>query len=103
MITWTYPRNTCVTWNERVNVVHTVDYVCSVTDGINTASLSGQIVLGFGESFVEFADLTFQNINMWVKDVIGVDEVATIESAVQSMLAGKANPPEIPVFIPFPF
>lgn len=100
---WTYPSSLCLaSEGGHTNVVKQVWWKCEGTDGTNTASLSGVAVLGTpGDSFIEFADLTHQNVDGWVKARTGFAQA--VEDAVQKQLDTLANPPQEPVAVGFPF
>jgi len=103
--TWTYPSNfRMASQGGNTNVVTTVRYKCEANDGTNTVSLEGSVSLPApGTPFVEYNDLTFNIVDGWVKDALGVNGVASVEACLQGQLDSLANPPPTPEMATFPF
>lgn len=77
----------------KTNVVTSVHWRCSKTDGDHTGESYGSVGIGApGETFVEWADITEATAIGWAKTAIGTDEVTAIEAAIDAEIAEKATP-----------
>jgi len=75
------------------NVVNTVHWRVSKTDGDHSGSSYGTVGLEApGESFVEWADVTEEMAVGWAKAALGDDQVAAIEAAIDAQIAEQATP-----------
>ena len=82
-----------VSQDGHANVVTTVHWRCSKTDGDNSGSSYGTVGLEApGESFVAWGDITESTAVGWAKAAMGGDEVAAVEAAVDAQIAEQANP-----------
>tara|TARA_B100000424_G_scaffold271350_1_gene273712 strand:+ start:1761 stop:2081 length:321 start_codon:yes stop_codon:yes gene_type:complete len=77
----------------KTNVVTTVHWRCSKTDGDHSGSSYGSVGLAAPSgSFVEWADITEATAVGWAKAALGADEVTGIEAGVDAQIAEEANP-----------
>jgi hypothetical protein len=75
------------------NVVNTVHWRCSKTDGDNSGSSYGTVGLEAPSgSFVEWADVTEVTAVGWAKAAMGDDKVAATEAAIDAQIAELATP-----------
>jgi len=77
-------------------VVCIVHFVCSGTDGINTAQLPGATGITFKvdaeNPFIPYNELTQDEVLSWVFEMLGQDGVNNFQSDIDGQLAAKANP-----------
>lgn len=87
------------------NVVFQIAWVCSATDGEgHNAATYGAVDVAYasGSPFTPYADLTLDQVNVWVAGALGPDGVAAAEAACDAMIdAQKA--PVAPVTPPLPW
>ena len=105
-ITWKIAAlDAATTLNSFSDVVRTVHWRVLAEDGAYTAEAYGSTVVNepaVGQpGFVEFASLTEANVIQWVKDVLGTEEVATIEANLQAEIDFKQNPPVVSKELPW--
>ena len=75
------------------NVVTTVHWRCSKTDGDNSGSSYGAVGLEAPSgSFVEWADVTEEMAVGWAKAAMGDEQVAAVEAAIDAQIAELATP-----------
>ena len=75
------------------NVVNTVHWRVSKTDGDHSGSSYGTVGLEPpGESFVEWDDITEEIAVGWAKAALGDEQVAATEAAIDAQIAEQANP-----------
>lgn len=105
--TWAIPQNSLYTQtiDGHPDVVTTVAYEVTATDGKNTVNQTGVVNVPFDPNtpFVPFAQLTQDEVINWVKNQLGAPKVTTIEKALTAQLERKANPPVRPVLKPAPW
>lgn len=94
MFNWTVSAmDYTVSQDGHTNVVNTVHWRCSKTDGDHSGSSYGTAGLEPpGESFVEWADITEEVAVGWAKAALGDEQVTTIEAAIDAQIAEKAAP-----------
>lgn len=77
----------------KTNVVNTVHWRCSKTEGDHSGSSYGTVGLEApSESFVEWADVTEATAVGWAKAALGDDQVASTEAAIDAQIAELATP-----------
>ncbi len=82
-----------VSQDGHTNVVNTVHWRCSKTDGDNSGSSYGTVGLEAPSgSFVEWADVTEEMAVGWAKAALGDDQVASTEAAIDAQIAELATP-----------
>ena len=82
------------------NVVNTVHWRCSKTDGDHSGSSYGTVGLEapsgsfveWAESFVAWDDITEATAVGWAKAALGDDQVAATEAAIDAQIAEQATP-----------
>ena len=92
--TWTVSTmDYTVSQDGHTNVVNTVHWRVSKTDGDHSGSSYGTVGLEApGESFVEWADVTEEVAVGWAKAALGDDQVAATEAAIDAQIAEQATP-----------
>ena len=100
-ITWTVTAMNCYpTVGSETDVVFTVHWTCSGTDGTYTSSVySTCAVPSPTGTFTPYSDLTQEQVLGWVWDN-GVDKDAT-EAAVQAQIEAQINPPVVTPPLPW--
>lgn len=94
--TWKIDPEGLVTISEldnKVDVIKTINFIVTGTDGVNTVELPGSTELEYNPNnpFVEFNNLTEEKLISWAKEHNPVKTVA-IEKAIDTILAKKTNP-----------
>ncbi len=94
MFNWTVSAmDYTVSQDGHTNVVNTVHWRCSKEDGDHSGSSYGTVGLEAPSgSFVEWADITEETAVGWAKAVMGDDEVAAVEAAIDAQIAELATP-----------
>ena len=92
--TWTVAAmDYTVSQDGHTNVVNTVHWRCSKTDGDHSGSSYGTVGLEAPSgTFVEWDDITEATAIGWAKDALGTDEVTAIEAAIDAQIAEQATP-----------
>ena len=94
-ITWTVTAMDCYPQAEgETDVVFTVHWTCSGTDGTYNASIYSTCAVPAPEgTFTPYADLTQEQVLGWIW-ANGVDQAAT-EAAVDQQIQNQINPPVV--------
>lgn len=82
--------------DEHQNVVVQVPWVCrAVSDGV-TINMNGKTDLAYNSSspFIQYDDLTQDEVIGWVKAALGVDGVSFYETKTQEQLDIQLNDPD---------
>jgi hypothetical protein len=101
-ITWTITAMNCYpTVGSETDVVFTVHWTCSGTDGTYTSSVYStcSVPTPTGTTFTPYDQLTQEQVLGWIWDN-GVDKDAT-EAAVQQQLDNQINPPVVTPPLPW--
>lgn len=77
------------------DVVYMVNWIASDTDGTNEARRGGktEVPLPAGGTFVPFDQLTEAEVIGWVKEVLGLEQVAAIEADLNVQILYMQQPP----------
>lgn len=100
--TWTVTALDCYPQAEgETDVVFTVHWTCSGTDGTYSASVYStcDVTYTAGSPYTPYADLTEQQVIGWVW-ASGVDQAAT-EAAVATQIQNQINPPVVTPALPW--
>jgi len=94
MFNWTVSAmDYTVSQDGHTNVVNTVHWRVSKTDGDNSGSSYGTVGLEAPSgSFVEWADITEATAVGWAKAALGDDQVAATEAAIDVQIAEQTTP-----------
>ena len=76
------------------DVVTTVHWTASDTDGDHSGSAYGSVTLAEADSgsFTAYADITKANAIAWAKAAIGSDEVTAIETGIAAQITESKTP-----------
>jgi len=94
MFNWTVSAmDYTVSQDGHTNVVNTVHWRCSKTDGDHSGSSYGTVSLEAPSgTFVEWDDITEEIAVGWAKAALGDEQVAATEAAIDAQIAEQANP-----------
>jgi hypothetical protein len=94
MFNWTVSAmDYTVSQDGHTNVVNTVHWRVSKTDGDHSGSSYGTVGLEAPSgTFVEWDDITETTALGWAKAALGDDQVAAIEAAIDAQIAEQATP-----------
>jgi len=94
MFNWTVSAmDYTVSQDGHTNVVNTVHWRCSKTEGDHSGSSYGTVGLESPSgTFVEWADITEETAVGWAKAALGDDQVTAIEASIDAQIAEKAAP-----------
>ena len=102
--TWTIMHLQCLpTLEGKSNVVCSVGFSVSATDGVNTASVPNTLMMSYDENqnFIEYESLTSDTVLGWVRNALGVDGISSTEAKLDEILSKLANPPVITRSLPW--
>ncbi len=76
------------------DVVFTVHWTLTATDGTYTGSVYGSIGVSLteGSTFTPYADLTEAQVIGWVQNAMGWEQVAAYEANVAGQIESQLNP-----------
>jgi hypothetical protein len=85
------------------DVVFTVHWVLSGTDGTYAGSVYGSsgVMFNEGSTFVPYEDLTEAQVIGWVQDALGEEQVASYEANVAQQIENQINPPVVTPPLPW--
>jgi len=84
------------------NVVQSVDWVCTDTDGINTAIQGGKTPMDPPTaSFTPYDQLSEAQVVGWVQSALGVDQVSAIEQGLNQQIVYMQSPPVVVLPLPW--
>jgi len=85
--------NYTVSLGGRTNVVGTVHWTVTKTEGDHTVSAYGSSGLAEpGDTFIEWANITEADAIAWAKAELGAEDVAGLEANLDAQLAEKVTP-----------
>jgi hypothetical protein len=100
--------NVVTTVHWRVNAISDQGIIVNLIDGATEfvpyfATIYGTQVLTFDakNAFVNYADLTKDQVIRWVQEAMGVDVVTKLQESLDSQLETLANPPIINPKLPW--
>lgn len=85
------------------DVVFTVHWDCTETEGEYSGRVYGTVgvTLDAEAPFTPYADLTQDQVIVWVKDALGAETVAATEANVAQQIANQKNPPVVTPPLPW--
>jgi len=93
--TWSYPA-LGVVYNEDTltDVVQTINWVLTATDGEYSASCYGSITLGAPnpEDFTPYSELTQEQVTAWTIEVLGEEQVQSYQESLAGQIEAQKNP-----------
>ena len=86
----------------QTNVVQSVDWLCTDTDGTNTAIKGGKVHMEPpGPQFTPYEQLTEAQVVVWVQAALGQQNVAAIEQDLSDQIAYMQAPPVVALPLPW--
>ena len=91
------------TVEDKTNVICTVEWKLTVTNGEYNKQILGLISIPVGdlETFTPYDQLTEEQVLGWVHDVMGPDQIAQLEAGILDQLEQMINPPVVTVPLPW--
>ena len=79
------------------DVVYTVHYTYTATDGEHTGSVYGTVgvIYEAGSPFTPFNQLTNEQVTGWVTDALGAETVAAMKVNVDGQIENQINPKSV--------
>lgn len=102
--TWTVVQMDCYPeYDNHTDVVFTVHWILSGTDGTYNGSVYGSVgvTVDEGATYTPYADLTEAQVIGWVQDALGEEQVAAYEANVAQQIADQADPPVVTPPLPW--
>ena len=102
--TWTIMHLQCLPTHEgKSNVVCSVSFSVSATDGVNTASVNSTLMMSYDENqnFIEYEGLTSDTVLGWVQNALGAEGINSTQAKLDEILSKLANPPVITRSLPW--
>ena len=97
--TWSFPTLTAYpTYESQTDVVYTVHWVLSGTDGNNhNGSVYGTVSLTYtaGSAFTPFAQLTESQVQGWVTSALGATQVSALEANIDQQIQQQITPTSV--------
>lgn len=93
--TWTFgPLKIQMVSGDLTDVVTTVDWCRTCTDGAYSASNYGQIACAPPNpaEFVDFNDLTAQQVQAWVENILGANAIAACDADLAQQINDQRYP-----------
>ena len=87
----------------QTDMVYTVAWVCSATDGTNWTATYGSTDIPYvpTDPYVPYADLTLSHVMAWVDEHLSPDGIAAAQVACDEQLAAMANPVSVSPPLPW--
>ena len=97
--TWSFPTLTAYpTYESQTDVVYTVHWVLSGTDGNgHNGSVYGKVNLTYvaGSAFTPFAQLTESQVQGWVTSALGATQVSALEANIDQQIQQQVTPTSV--------
>ena len=96
--TWSFPTLTAYPSDAgQTDVVYTVHWVLNGTDGTYTGSSYGTVGVTYtsGEPFTPYADLTEAQVQGWVTNALGAEQVAALETNIAQQIQQQITPTSV--------
>jgi hypothetical protein len=97
MITWKYlDAEVYPSFNEFQNVILSVSWICEFIDNGNVVFMEGKTGLEVENldpnNYISFDTISYETIDTWVKEKLGLDNVTEIENSLKNRLSEILNP-----------
>ncbi len=96
MINWKYlDAEVYAEYNNLLNVVASISWVCELVDNGNVVSLNGKTGLdteNIDENYILLENITYEIADGWVKNKLGQENVLKIEESLSERLSDIINP-----------
>ena len=91
------------TYEGHSDVVFTVHWTLTGTDGTYTGSLYGSqgFTLDPSATYTPYSKLTKAKVIRWVQDAMGAEQVAALKSNIDSQIAAQIAPPVVTPPLPW--
>jgi hypothetical protein len=94
------------TYQGETDVVFVVNSVVTATDDSDppisaTSGNSVEIIFNPSDPYIPYADLTPEIVNGWVKEALGAEQIAEIQSGLDTQIYNIINPPIIAPPLPW--
>lgn len=102
--TWKIEQLDCIpSADGQTNVVSTIHWRISATDGANDTAIYGTQALTFDakNAFTAYSELTQDQVIGWAKESIGADAVISLQETLDKQLETLANPPIVTPPLPW--
>lgn len=85
------------------NVICNVGWRLTASNGVDGCSINGSIDIPIGalDNFIDYSDLTEEQVLQWVKDTMGAEIVQQYEDGARSQLEAVINPPIVTLPLPW--
>ena len=98
--TYTWVVNSMVSYPQAeglTDVVCTVNWACTGTDGIHTGSVYGTVGLTYvaGSPYTPYADLTEAQVQGWVTTTLGAEQMAALEANIAAQIQQQISPTSV--------
>ena len=96
--TWSFPTLTAYPQDAgQTDVVYTVHWVLTGTDGTYTGSVYGTVGVTYtqGEPFTPYADLTEAQVQGWTTTALGAEQVAALEANIANQIQQQITPTSV--------
>jgi len=102
--TWNFPTLDAYPQAEgETDVIFTVHWVYTATDGEHVGSVYGTVGVTYeaGEPFTPFNQLTEAQVQGWVEDALGEEQLAAMKANVDGQIENQINPPIVTPPLPW--
>lgn len=102
--TWSFPTLTAYPTDAgQTDVVHTIHWVLTGTDGTHTASIYDSVNVTYtaGDSFTSYADLTEAQVQGWTEAALGDERVIELKASLDAQIVQLITPTSINLSIPW--
>jgi hypothetical protein len=96
--TWSFPTLTAYPQSEgQTDVVYTVHWVLTGTDGTHTGSVYGTVGLTYvaGSPYTPYANLTEAQVQGWTTTTLGAEQVAALEANINAQIQQQITPTSV--------
>ena len=96
--TWSFPTLTAYPQDAgQTDVVYTVHWVLTGTDGTYTGSVYGTVGVTYeaGSPFTPYADLTEAQVQGWTEAALGAEQVASLEANIAAQIQQQITPTSV--------
>jgi len=103
-LTWKIEQLNCKpSFDGKTNVVETIHWRLNGVDGDLSAGVYGSQGVTYveGSPFTDYDSLTEETVVEWLKDALGVEQVAEYEAGVEAQLEALKNPTVVNPPLPF--
>jgi len=102
--TWTFPILTAYSqYEEQTNVVYTVHWVLTGTDGTYTGSVYGTVGLTYvaGSPYTPYNQLIEDQVKGWTLTALGAQQVAQLEATIDAQIQHQIAPTSVDLSPPW--